>query len=202
VANSSRPKAKRSRALGTALTPKCVRYLENRPYPPGVHGRGRKTTSDYKVRLLEKQRLRAQYDVSEKALRRAFAEAVKRPELTGEALVIALETRLDATVLRAGFARTIYQARQTVVHRHVTVNGQRVDRPGYRLRPGDVVAIAPRSRDKTPFALAAAGGHPQTPPAYLQVELAQLQAMLTRMPSRTEIPVICQEQLVVEFYAR
>jgi small subunit ribosomal protein S4 len=202
VANSSRPKAKRSRALGIALTPKCVRYLENRPYPPGVHGRARKSTSDYKVRLLEKQRLRAQYDISEKALRRAFAEAARSTSRTGEALVVALESRLDATVLRAGFARTIYQARQTVVHRHVVVNGRRVDRPGYRLRPGDTVEIAERSRAKAPFVLAAAGAHTQTPPAYLDVRLSALRAVVLRPAQRSEVPVICQEQLVVEFYAR
>jgi small subunit ribosomal protein S4 len=202
VANSSRPKAKRSRALGIALTPKCVRYLENRPYPPGVHGRARKSTSDYKVRLLEKQRLRAQYDVSEKALRRVFAEAARSKDRTGEALVIALESRLDATVLRAGFARTIYQARQAVVHRHVVVNGRRVDRPSYRLRPGDTVEIAERSRPKAPFLLAASGAHTQAPPAYLHVELAALRAVVVRAAQRSEVPVICQEQLVVEFYAR
>ncbi len=202
MANQPRPKVKRSRALGIALTPKCAKYLELRPFPPGQHGRARKSTSDYKVRLLEKQRLRAQYDISEKAMRRAYDDAHRSAARTGERLVIILESRLDATVLRAGFARTIYQARQNVVHRHVLVNGKRVDRPGYRLVPGDTVSIAPKSRDKYPFQVAAAGGHPQTPPGYLDVRLGELAATLTREPIRTEIPVICQEQLVVEFYAR
>jgi small subunit ribosomal protein S4 len=202
MSNQPRPKAKRSRALGIALTPKCQKYLENRPYPPGPHGRGRKTQSDYKVRLLEKQRLKAQYNISEKALRRAFDAANRTAGRTGEVLVAALESRLDATVLRSGFARTIYQARQNVVHRHVLVNGHRVDRPGYLLKPGDVVSIAPRSRDKAPFQVAAAGGHPQTPPAYLSVNLVELQAVVLRPATRSEIPVICEEQLVVEFYAR
>lgn len=202
MANQPRPKAKRSRALGIALTPKCVRYLENRPYPPGVHGRARKSTSDYKVRLLEKQRLRAQYDISEKTMRRTYEAANKATAMTGERMVQLLEKRLDATVLRSGFARTIYQARQTVTHRHVLVNGSRVDRPGYVLRPGDVVSIAPRSRPKEPFLVAAAGAHSTTPPAYLDVRIADLTATLLREPSRAEVPVICDEQLVVEFYAR
>lgn len=202
MANNPRPKARISRALGIALTPKCVKYLEKRPYPPGVHGRSRRTTSDYKVRLMEKQRLRAQYDISEKALRRAFEDANRSRDLTGEALVVGLESRLDATVLRAGFARTIYQARQAVVHRHVTVNGRRVDRPGYRLAPGDQVAVAERSRLKDPFILAAAGAHSQAPPSYLQVDLPGLVAVMTRRAARSEVPVICDEQLVVEFYAR
>ena len=137
--NKPRPKARISRALGIALTPKSARYLERRPYPPGEHGRGRKQTSDYKVRLREKQRLRAQYDLGERQLRRAFDDARRRQTATGEELLRALETRLDATVLRAGFARTIYQARQFVTHQHILVNGKRVDRPSYRLRPGGVL---------------------------------------------------------------
>ena len=201
--NTSRPKVKRSRALGIALTPKCVKYLEARPYPPGQHGRSRKQTSDYKVRLLEKQRLRAQYDISEKQLRRAFESAERSAGKTGEALVVDLETRLDAVVLRSGFARTIYQARQAVTHQHVVVNGRRVDKPSFRVRPGDVVAISERSRAKQPFVVAAAGAHAteRTAP-YLEVRLAELEARLVRMPQRAEVPVVCEEQLVVEHYSR
>ncbi|WP_422769823.1 30S ribosomal protein S4 [Plantactinospora sp. WMMC1484] len=201
--NQARPKVRRSRALGIPLTPKCVRYFERRPFPPGQHGRSRRTQSDYKVRLLEKQRLKAQYDLREGQLRRAFDRAVRRPGKTGEELLTDLETRLDAIVLRAGFARTIYQARQTVVHRHVTVNGRRLDRPSARLSPGDVVAIAERSRGRTPFLLAAAGAHaPQRPAPYLDVNLANLTARLERLPVRAEIPVVCDEQLIVEYYSR
>ncbi|EEP75274.1 RNA-binding S4 domain-containing protein [Micromonospora sp. ATCC 39149] len=201
--NQSRPKAKRSRRLGIALTPKCVRYLERRPFPPGDHGRARTKDSDYKVRLLEKQRLKAQYDLREGQLRRAFDRAVRRPGKTGEELVVDLETRLDALVLRAGFARTIYQARQLVTHRHLTVNGRRVDRPSARLRPGDEIAVAERSRGRAPFLLAAGGAHaPQRPAPYLDVDLAGLVARLTRPPRRVEVPVICDEQLVVEHYSR
>jgi small subunit ribosomal protein S4 len=201
--NQSRPKVKRSRALGIPLTPKCVKYVENRPYPPGVHGRSRKQTSDYKVRLLEKQRLRAQYDISETQLRRAFVAAARGSGKTGEALVADLETRLDALVLRSGLARTIYQARQAVTHRHVTVNGVRVDKPSYRLRPGDVIGIADRSRAKPPFLLAATGAHaPQRLPGYLEVNHATLMARLVRPPQRAEIPIVCDEHLVVEYYSR
>jgi small subunit ribosomal protein S4 len=202
MANKPRPKARISRALGIALTPKSARYLERRPYPPGEHGRGRKQTSDYKVRLREKQRLRAQYDLGERQLRRAFDDARRRQTATGEELLRALETRLDATVLRAGFARTIYQARQFVTHQHILVNGKRVDRPSYRLRPGDVVSVAERSKRMLPFMEAAAGGHAGQTPEYLDVNLSELTARLVRQPDRSEIPVICEEQLVVEFYSR
>ncbi len=107
--NQTRPKVRISRALGMPLTRKCVKYFEKRPYPPGVHGRSRKKPSDYQVRLLEKQRLRHQYNISETQLRRAFDDAVRKQGRTGENLLQILESRLDATVHRAGLARTIYQ---------------------------------------------------------------------------------------------
>jgi small subunit ribosomal protein S4 len=199
--NTSRPKVRRSRALGIPLTPKDVRYFERRPYPPGEHGRKRRTASDYSTRLKEKQRLRAQYDISETQLRRAFDRARRSGGKTGEALITQLESRLDATVLRAGFARTIYQARQTVSHQHVTVNGRRVDRPSYQVQPGDHVAIAERSKAKPPFQVAASGAH-ATAPAYLEVSVADLVCHVARRPARDEVPVICEEQLVVEYYSR
>ncbi len=201
--NNPRPKAKLSRALGIPLTPKCVKYFEQRPYPPGDHGRARKSTSDYKVRLLEKQRLRYQYNISETQMARAFEKAHRSAAKTGEALVTSLETRLDALVLRSGFARTIYQARQAVTHRHITVNGILVDKPSYQVKPEDVIAVAPRSRNKTPFQVAAAGAHQlATTPPYLEVLLPQLHARLVRQPAREEVPVTCNEQLVVEYYSR
>jgi small subunit ribosomal protein S4 len=201
--NYTGPKARRSRALGVALTPKCERYLEARPYPPGVHGRGRRSVSDYALRLKEKQRLRYQYNVSEKQLRRAFDRALRKDGKTGELLVTELERRLDALVLRAGFARTIYQARQLVTHRHILVNGHRVDKPSFQVAVGDVVGVAERSRTKPPFQLAAAGAHKleRTAP-YLAVNLPNLQFQLTALPKRAQVPVVCEEQLVVEFYSR
>lgn len=201
--NQSRPKVKLSRALGIPLTPKCIAYFERRPFPPGQHGRGRRQTSDYKVRLLEKQRLRAQYDISETQLRRAFHDVRRREGKVGELLIVDLETRLDALVLRSGFARTIYQARQFVVHRHILVNGRRLDRPSARLRPGDTISVSDRSRPKPPMLAAAAGAHaPAVQAPYLDVSLAGLTATLARLPVRTEIPIHCDEQLVVEHYSR
>ncbi|WP_419993429.1 30S ribosomal protein S4 [Streptomyces boninensis] len=202
--NQSRPKVRKSRALGIPLTPKAVKYFEARPYPPGEHGRGRKSTSDYKVRLLEKQRLRAQYDVSERQLVRAYERAQKVSGKTGEALVEELERRLDALVLRSGLARTIYQARQMVVHGHIAVNGRKVDKPSFRVSPEDVVQVRERSRTKTPFIIAKEGGYATDgeTPRYLEVNLDALAFRLDRTPNRKEIPVICDEQLVVEYYAR
>lgn len=202
--NQSRPKVKKSRALGIALTPKAVKYFEQRPYPPGEHGRGRKQNSDYKVRLLEKQRLRAQYDISERQMARAYDRARKTGTKTGEALIVELERRLDALVLRSGLARTIYQARQMVVHGHIAVNGRKVDKPSYRVRPDDVVGVRERSRAKHPFLVAREGGYAPDgeTPRYLEVNLEALTFRLDRDPNRKEIPVICDEQMVVEYYAR
>jgi small subunit ribosomal protein S4 len=201
--NQSRPKVRRSRALGIALTPKCAKYLEKRSYPPGEHGRRRRNPSDYAIRLREKQRLRHQYNVSEAQLRKAFELARKRPGKTGANLVAALEMRLDATVLRAGFARTIYQARQLVVHRHIMVNGQRVDRPSYQLEVGDHVHVASRSLPKAPFQIAAAGGYaPAAGVPHLSVNLPALHAEVVGAPQRETVPIICEDQLVVEFYSR
>ena len=201
--NNSRPKVRLSRALGIPLTQKCVKYFEKRPFPPGVHGRGRRKASDYQVRLLEKQRLRRQYNISESQMRRAFDDAHRGEGKTGETMVTLLERRLDATVRRAGLARTIYQARQLVAHGHFLVDGQKVDRPSYRLKPGQVIEVRETSRQKPPFQIAATGAHLDGPTApYLSTVLEELRVITLRNPLRSEIPVVCDEQLVVEFYAR
>ena len=201
-----RRQVRKSRALGIPLTPKAEKYFERRPYAPGEHGRARrKQDSDYKVRLMEKQRLRAQYNIREKQMHRAYVEAKRVEGQTGENLIALLETRLDALVLRAGFVRTMAAARQAVVHRHIMVDGQRVDRPSYRVRPGQTVHVHPRSEKMVPFQIAATGANPDVlpdTPAYLDVAIDRLQAKLTRKPQRSEVPVTCEEQLVVEYYAR
>jgi small subunit ribosomal protein S4 len=201
----TRSKTRLSRSLGIALTPKAARYLEKRPYGPGQHGRTkRQSDSDYAVRLREKQRLRAQYGIREKQLVIAFKEARRQDGLTGENLVELLEMRLDALVLRSGFARTTAQARQFVVHRHILVDGKLVDRPSFRVKPGQVIEVKAKSEGLEPFQVAAAGGHAEVlppVPGYLEVELDKLQARLVRRPKRAEVPVTCEVQLVVEYYA-
>ncbi|GAA4424317.1 30S ribosomal protein S4 [Georgenia halophila] len=202
----TRRQVRLSRSLGIALTPKAVKYFEKRPYGPGEHGRARRRTeSDYAVRLKEKQRLRAQYGLREAQLQRVFDEARREQALTGESLVELLEMRLDALVLRSGFARTIAQARQAVVHRHIMVDGKLVDRPSFRVKPGQVMQVKPRSQATVPFQVAAAGAHRDVlpnVPAYLEVQIEKLRAELVRRPKRVEVPVTCNEQLVVEYYSR
>ena len=204
--NRTRRTVRQSRALGIALTPKAEKYLERRPYGPGQHGRARKKAdSNYATQLKEKQRLRAQYGIRESQLRRAFEEARRTVGLTGENLVELLEMRLDALVLRAGFARTIQQARQFVVHRHILVDGKIVDRPSFRVKPGQTLQVKPKSQTTVPFEIAAEGIHRDVLPAvpeYLDVDLARLKATLVRRPKRAEVPVTVDVQMVVEHYSR
>lgn len=202
----ARRQVRLSRALGLALTPKAVKHFEKRPYPPGEHGRtARRKESDYAVRLREKQRLRAQYMVREKQMTRVFEEAHKASGRTGDEMVELLEMRLDAVVLRSGFARTILQARQTVLHRHILVDGHIVDRPSQRIMAGQTIQVKPKAATLDPYMAAAAGAHrdvlPEVPD-YLDVQLEKLTAKLIRRPKRAEVPVTCDVQLVVEFYAR
>ena len=190
----SRRQVRLSRALGIALTPKAQRIFEKRPYAPGEHGRDRRRTeSDYAVRMREKQ------------LRAAYEKATRTAGQTGNAMLTDLETRLDNLVLRAGIARTTAQARQFVVHRHILVDGNVVDRPSYRVKPGQTIQVKAKSQTMVPFQIAAEGVHRDVLPAvpgYLDVNLASLKATLTRKPEVEEIPVQVNIQYVVEFYAR
>lgn len=202
----ARRQVRLSRALGIALTPKAQRIFEKRPYAPGEHGRTRRRTeSDYSVRLREKQRLRAQYGVSEKQLRAVYDRSTRTAGQTGYAMLRELETRLDALVLRAGFARTTAQARQFVVHGHILVDGNKVDRPSYRVKPGQTIQVRAKSQTMEPFVQAAEGVHRDVlpvVPGYLDVNLPSLKATLTRIPEPEEIPVQVNIQYVVEYYSR
>lgn len=197
------PKVKLSRKLGIALTPKAAKYMEKRPYPPGQHGPAKGTRppkSEYGKQLLEKQRLRFQYNVSERQMRNYFRKALRSKGRTGEVMIQLLETRLDSVVLRAGFARTIYAARQYVNHGHIEVNGLRVDIPSYRLKAGDIVSIREKSRQLAPILSAMA----DVPPAlkYVERDWKNMQATFVYTPSREEIPVICEVDKIVEFYSK
>jgi small subunit ribosomal protein S4 len=174
--------------------------MKNRPYPPGQHGqRRRRRPSDYGVQLLEKQRLRFQYNVSESQLRKAYTQATRMPGSTGDNLVQILETRMDCLVLRAGLAPTIYAARQYVTHGHFRVNGKKATIPSQRLKVGDVITVREKSRQSPIFA--EPGGVGAVAP-YMSVDPAQFSARLEYLPPREEVPIICAEHLVVEFYSR
>ena len=155
--------------------------------------------------MREKQRLRAQYGISEKQMRAIYEKSRREAGQTGNAMLVNLESRLDALVLRAGFARTSAQARQFVVHRHILVDGNIVDRPSYHVKPGQTIQVKPKSQTMEPFQAAAEGVHRDVLPAvpgYLDVNLAALKATLTRKPEVEEIPVTVNIQYVVEHYSR
>lgn len=194
------PKVKKSRSLGIALTPKAGRIMERRPDPPGQHGAvKRKKKSDYANQLLEKQRLRFQYNIHERQMQNYMKKASGLTGNTGINLMQILERRLDAFVLRAGFAKTIYAARQYVRHRHILVNGRRVDIPSYLLSPNDVVSVRPQSRKLECFQEALRLGRA---PAYINLSKPEMSAQLLYLPQREEIPVICNVNFVVEYYNR
>lgn len=152
------------------------------------------------MQLLEKQKLKAIYGVTERQLRNYFERATRARGRTGEYLLQFLETRLDNVVYRLGLAPTLPAARQLVVHGHVRVNGRKVDRPGFSIRPNDEITVRERSRSIQPISQ----GLEQraAPPPYLELDREQLRGRLLRVPARDEMPVKVREGLVVEFYAR
>ena len=193
-------KVKLSRALGIALTPKAQKYMEKRPYPPGQHGQARKKLSEYAVRLQEKQKVRLNYGIGERQLRKLIVEARTSNLSTGHKLLELLERRLDNVVFRAGFARTIPAARQLVNHGHVLVDGKPVDISSYRVNTGQTVSIRPKSKDMQAIAQGAAIAETfQTP--WLEVDRPQLAAKMTTLPDETSVLFPLRVQLVVEYYS-
>ena len=199
--NYNGPKVKLSRKLGIQLTPKAQKITAKKPYPPGQHGAGKRRgkQSDYGKQLMEKQRLRMQFNVSESQMRNYYKKATRITGNTADILVRLLETRLDAVVMRAGFARTVYASRQFVNHGHVIVNGRKVDVASYQVKPGDVIAIKEKSRKMDAFQEAV---RTSAAPEYLEVNKADFSAKLINNPSREDIPVVCEVALVVEYYSR
>ncbi len=195
------PKIRLSRRLGIAITPKAGKYLERRPNRPGVHGAKRvRKSSDYGRQLIEKQKLRMQYNISERQLRNTYAKASAQSGSAPVNLMHLLECRLDAVVLRAGLSRTIYQARQIVNHGHIQVNGKKVNIPSYLCRVGDVVTVREKSRKLE--AIEQAIQLAPVAPEYLRVNLDEFRAELAFLPPIDQIPVICEVNMVIEFYSR
>jgi small subunit ribosomal protein S4 len=176
--------------------------LLKRETPPGMHPDLRRKMSDYKKRLLEKQKLRFSYWVSEKQFRNYVKEAFKKPGIPGETLMSLLERRLDNVAYRLGFAPTLLAARQLVVHGHVLVNGRKVDRPSYALRPGEVVSLREKSKKMliVEEGVARSPARPLLP--YLEVDKENLKGALTSIPERVQIPLEINEALIMEHYTR
>jgi small subunit ribosomal protein S4 len=180
--------------------PKCP--IEIRPYPPGEHGRNRPKESEYLLQVREKQKARRIYGVLEKQFSNYYEEAARRRGMTGEALLQILETRLDNIIFRAGFAKSRDMARQLVSHGHVLVNGKKVDIPSYRVSENDIVEIAAKSQNLTPFVVAKAEAGDRTPPAWIEVIPDKMRILVHTLPVRAQIDTSVQEQLIVEYYSK
>jgi small subunit ribosomal protein S4 len=192
---------KKSRRLGVDLVG-ADRAFERRPYPPGVHGKGRTKESEYSLQLREKQKARFSYGVLEKQFRRYYEEANRLQGKTGDNLLQILESRLDNVVYRAGLARTRRQARQFVVHGHFLVNGQKVDIPSYRVTPYDVIDLAEKVKDQTPHIINRETHGERDVPGWMQVFPDRGRILIHQLPVREQIVIDVSEQLIVELYSK
>jgi len=194
------------RRFGEVLIPrpKYAKILEKRPYPPGDHGKEKQyrsgRRSDYGLQLNEKQKLSFIFNVRETQLRRYFMRARRQPGNTGANLLILLERRLDNLVYRAGFAATIWAARQMVKHGHIQVDGRRLDLPSYSVVPGQTISVREAMR-KNPHVVESIESAVHNL-SYLSVDKNSFSAQFTALPAREEIPVPIDEQLIIEFYTR
>jgi small subunit ribosomal protein S4 len=185
------------------FSPKCA--FERRSYAPGMHGRQsqfRRKESDYSLQLRAKQKARRIYGIYENQFRRYFREAQRQKGLTGVNLLAMLESRLDNVVFRLGFASSRSQARQIVQHSHFDVNGHKVNIPSYLVKPGDVIAISESSRSKPYFKEVAQVLDEGRVPAWLSLDLSSLTGKVVALPSRDDIDITLNEQLIVEYYSR
>ena len=179
---------------------KCA--VERRNFPPGQHGQGRGKFSDYGLQLREKQRIKRMYGLLEKQFKTYFKEADRQKGVTGTNFLVLLERRLDNTVYRLGFANSRDQARQLVRHKHFLVNGKRVDIPSYLLRPGDNVKVVDDSRKLACINEALEALPRRGLGAWLELDKASYEGVFKAFPTREEMNLPVQEQLVVEFYSK
>ena len=195
------PKSKISRRFKEAIFGPD-KALERRPYGPGQHGntRRRKKESEYSVQLAEKQKAKYTYGILEKQFSNMFKQANARQGITGEILLQFCESRLDNVVFRLGLANSRRGARQLVSHRHIMVNGQLVNIPSYRMRPGDVVAVREKSKSLTSInsALSAAPKRLE----WLDWNVQQMSGTFISVPLRDQIPENIKESLIVELYSK
>jgi small subunit ribosomal protein S4 len=216
MARELRPSCKLCRREGEKLflkgercyTQKCA--MERRAYPPGQHGstqqfRRRRPTA-YGIQFREKQKLRRMYGVLERQFRRYYEMATHREGMTGTNLLVILESRLDSVVYRLGWGSSRAQARQLINHGHIDVNGRRCDIASALLKPGDAVTIHPASRRSTYFTQLTEGwgdgADTGTVPSWLTLDLRDITGRLESYPSREEMDMRVNEQLVVEYYRR
>ena len=177
---------------------KCA--LEKRSYAPGQHGQGRKKSSDYGNQLREKQKCKRFYGLQETQFRNLFDKAAAKKGITGDNLLIMLETRLDNVVFRMGLASSRKEARQLVTHGHFTVNGKKADIPSMALKAGDVVAVKEKSTSSPKFK--EIKEMTISTPAWVTIDTQKLEGKVLAMPTREQIDTPVAEHLIVELYSK
>jgi small subunit ribosomal protein S4 len=180
--------------------PSCA--IEKRNYAPGQHGNRRTKIQAYGIQLREKQKTKRIYGVLERQFRRHFGAAERKRGITGENLLSILERRLDSVVYRLGFAASRAQARQIVCHGHILVDGKRVDVPSFELRPGAAVSVKEASRKNPLIVSAVDQARSRGVPRWLSLEADNFRGTITTLPSREDITLPIQEQLIVELYSK
>lgn len=206
MAKYTGPKGKLVRRFGTNIfnNPKYDRLLERKSHGPGQHGlsQTRRKASEYSHQLTEKQKMRHTYGLLEKQFRRLFRKAQQMRGVTGENLLLLLETRLDSIAFRAGFGQTIMQARQLVNHGHICVNNRRVDIASYRVKVGDVISARDKASSKTLLTRYLQEHRNFGNTEWLAVDRENLTVTVERLPQRDEIQQSANEQLVIELYSK
>jgi len=181
-------------------TEKCA--ADRRPYPPGQHGQGRTKTSEYGLQLREKQKAKRYYGILESQFHGYFEMASKRKGKTGENLLAILESRLDNTVYRLGFAMSRAEARQLVLHGHFLVNSRKVNIPSFQVKPGMIISLKEKSRSLDKFKSVIDANAFRQPPKWLDYDANAMIAKVIAIPSREDIDMPIEEQLIVELYSK
>ena len=197
-------KFKIERRVGANLSGRAKSSFNKRNYGPGQHGAERKKLTDYGTQLHAKQKFKGVYgNISEKQLRKYYAEAIRRKGDSSENLVGILETRLDSVVYRLKFVNSVYAARQFVNHGHVTVNGKRVNIPSYLVKPGDEIAVRSKAKEMA-IVIEALAATDRNVPDYMTLDEKEMKGTFIRVPTFSEIPYATQMEpnLVIEFYSR
>lgn len=179
---------------------KCA--IDRRPYAPGQHGKSRREFSEYGNQLREKQKVKRIYGVLERQFRNYFKKAERKKGITGENLLILLERRLDNAVYRLGFANSRNEARQLVRHSHFLVNGKRVNIPSYPIKPGDAIQLRDKSRNISGISEALESVARRGIPQWLELDKANLRGTIKNLPSREDVTMPIEEQLIVELYSK
>lgn len=202
MARYTGPKHRLARREGENILDKTSASLQRRlNVPPGVHGKkGKRRLSEYGTQLREKQKAKVIYGMLEKQLRRLVNEISKRKGDTGELLLSSLETRLDNIVYRLGFAKTRFMSRQLVSHGHIFVNGKKLSIPSYSVKKDDIINLSPKMKTKLEELSLISKEVSETLPAFLEVKNGK--GKLLRLPTRDDVEVLFNVQLIVEYYSR